>query len=163
MSDKYHQAAGFNPHLRVTLQTSAKLRHCLVIGYTLTTGLWLTLPVEAELKLAGSVLLLALAVRQICHGHCASNDQWPVQLQCLQHKNWRLYDPHGGYEDCLLESPAFITPWLLALTFRPASGRPLRLLVLDDMLPPAQFRQLRVRLLQSVHGHRDRAKIPGRQ
>ena len=57
--------------------------------------------------------------------------------------------------------PVFVSHRLVAVRFRTGRLAYRNLLVVGQRCAAEDFRRLRVRLIQSAHGNRDRAKIPG--
>jgi hypothetical protein len=76
-------------------------------------------------------------------------------------RGWRLQQSRGGWLEARPLVPVFVSARLVAVRFRVADGRRRSALVVADRCGVDDFRRLRVRLLQSAHGDRDRAEIPG--
>ena len=100
---------------------------------------------------------LLLAVPLFISGWHAWRDCSAVSPgRCIRRLVWGAGDRvelvwcDGTASTVQLQPHACVTPWLVVLRLRDASGRRHHLPVLPDMLPGSQFRRLRVRLRLEV-------------
>jgi hypothetical protein len=89
---------------------------------------------------------------------------WSVRaLAWDPQRGWKVRFRSGSWLNAELCTPVLVSEHLTAMRLRLPRWRYVRVLVVADRTASADFRRLRVRLLQSARGDRDRAKIPGSQ
>lgn len=150
----------FDRPLLAELGPSRQLWLLLALPHLLAAAVWLYLPLAWSLRLA-AVCLLAARLLYLLQLHLSASR--PSSIEALswdQRRGWRLRDACGRWRNAELQLPVFVSRRLVAVRFRSGRGR-CSVLVPADRLPADDFRRLRVRLLQSAHGHRDREDLPG--
>jgi hypothetical protein len=88
--------------------------------------------------------VLGFAIASVC-GTRHVLRRLPTALRFEPDVGWLIETETGGRLPVELDPP-WITPWLVALTLRPATGACHRLAVWPDMLAPGEHRRLRVDL-----------------
>ncbi len=76
-------------------------------------------------------------------------------------RGWRIRQARGDWLPAIPLPPVFVTWRLVAVRFRTGRFACRTALVVAERCDADDFRRLRVRLLQSAYGNRNRAKIPG--
>jgi hypothetical protein len=76
-------------------------------------------------------------------------------------RGWRIRQARGDWIGADPVLPVFVSHRLVAVRFRTGRFAYRNLLVVGQRCAADEFRRLRVRLIQSAYGNRDRAKIPG--
>jgi hypothetical protein len=76
-------------------------------------------------------------------------------------RGWRIRQARGDWLDAEPLLPMFVTRRLVAVRFRTGRCAYRTLLVVAQRCAADDFRRLRVRLIQSSHGDRNRAKVSG--
>jgi hypothetical protein len=76
-------------------------------------------------------------------------------------RGWRIRQARGDWLYAEPVPPVFVTRRLVAVRFRTGRFGCRSLLVVAQRCAADDFRRLRVRLIQSSHGDRNRAKVPG--
>ena len=75
-------------------------------------------------------------------------------------RGWQLCGPDAEWVPVTICLPVFVSFRLVAVRFRTGRCKTRTLVLPADRLCTNDFRRLRVRLLQSVHGDRDRKNLP---
>jgi len=78
-------------------------------------------------------------------------------------KGWQLRGPDNVWLPADMLVPVFVSHRLAAVRFRTGDFKKRTVVLFTDGLPANDFRRLRVRLMQSAHGDRDRKEIPARR
>ena len=111
-----------------------------------------------------AVLLLPLAVH-LGYLHGLHVGTWlpgaAAALSWDAQRGWRVRRTSGDWLEVWPVTPIFVSARLVAVRFKTTGWRRCSVVVVADRCDADAFRRLRVRLLQSAHGDRDRAKIPG--
>jgi hypothetical protein len=144
-------------------------------------------PLRVELRPSGLLLLVSLAVYvpavllclgpllpgvlliplglHFCYVHGTHIGAWlPTAVAALSWdagRGWRLRQTRGDWLAVEPVVPLFVSRRLVAVRFRAGRFRYRSVLVLTGRCAEDEFRRLRVRLLQSPYGDRNRAKVPG--
>jgi hypothetical protein len=105
----------------------------------LTVYAWLAYRLHIKVNLPYSVCALA----------------WDVQ------QGWQVRQRGNGWQPAELCMPVLVHYRIAALRVRLRRWRTISVVVVADRAGADDFRRLRVRLLQSAHGNRDRTKISG--
>ncbi len=152
---------GFGPALRIEWRPSRWLRTFVFSCYAAAALAWLCLPVGWAAKAAGLALLAAFLARD-CRFHLLGRHRRSVTaLEYSDRRGWRIRLADGRWLSLPVRRPVFVTHRLVIATFGERSWPVYRLLLCADAVDARLFRHLRVRLLQSAHGDRDRAQVPG--
>lgn len=147
----------FDRPLRVELGASGLLLSwalALYLGAALLC-LWAPLPGVLLLALgAHFAYLYCLHVRR-CLPFAVRAVSWDAA------RGWRLRQARGDWLAVTPLVPLFVSYRLVAVRFRCGRCSRRSLLVAAHSCPADDFRRLRVRLIQSAHGHRDRTQVSG--
>ncbi|WP_455235008.1 protein YgfX [Thiogranum longum] len=145
----------FDHPLQVELGFSLALLAAYATLYGVAGAAWLCVPVPWFTRLA-ICALLAFHFLYVYRLHVAAS------LRCAVHTlawdpvlGWRIRSRGGVWLRAELRSPVFVSRQLVAVRFRIGRFRSRSVIVVPDRLDAADFRRLRVRLLQSAHGYRD--------
>ena len=151
----------FDQPLQVELTPSRLLLSVLLLLYTLTAAAWLWVPLDGFVRLVLYGLLC---------GHCG----YLYLLHCRpvlrsavralawnSDGGWRIRCQSDEWLPASIVMPVFVSYRLVAVRFRVGRLMTRRVILVGDRIDRDDFRRLRVRLLQSAHGHRDRKKISG--
>jgi hypothetical protein len=153
----HNSSRKFDRPLRIELRSSPRLlRGCLALY--LVAGLsCLSAPVPG--------VLLVLLVLHFCHLYCTHIRMCvPTAICALSWdaaRGWRIRQARGDWIGADPVLPVFVSHRLVAVRFRTGRFAYRNLLVVGQRCAADEFRRLRVRLIQSAYGNRDRAKIPG--
>ncbi len=149
----------FDQPLSVELKPSRIFLSVLVSLYSLAVLAWWCVPLSVLTRL----LLTAVLTGHFFHLyrlHIAATSAASVQALCWDRvKGWQLRGPGTTVwfpAEMLL--PVFVSYRFAAVRFRIGRFTTRSAVLLADRLPANDFRRLRVRLLQSAHGDRDRIK-----
>lgn len=157
----HNSSNGFAPALRIEPRPSRRLTLYLVAGHTLAASVWLLQPLSLPPMLLG-LLLLGISLVHDWRLHVRATH--PCSIHLLEYHDeygWRLTLADGGRRTLVLRAPVFVTRHLVIAGFGKGLWPHCRLVLAADAVDARRFRHLRVRLLQSAHGHRDRTQIPG--
>ncbi len=151
---------GFAPALRLDWRPSRTLGRLLYGAHALAAALWLSMPLAWPYLAAGlGVLLLALRRdrrRHVLGCHPAA----VVAVEYRESGGWRLLTGDGHWHRLPLYRPVFVTRRLVIAAFGERPWRLRRLVLYADAVDARCFRHLRVRLIHSAHGDRDRTQVP---
>ena len=151
----------FDRPLQIELAQSRLLSGAWLILYTLAVGSLCSLPLDWPLRLCLFGLLTAYAgfvyrlhIRlDLPYSICAL--AWDVR------QGWQVRRRDGGWRRAELCLPVLVHYRFAALRVRFGRWRTMSVVIVGDRAGADDFRRLRVRLVQSAHGDRDRTKIPG--
>jgi hypothetical protein len=153
----HDSSKAFDRPLRVELGPSPLLLRVGLAVYLTAAALCLG-------SLLPMVLLLPLALH-FGYLHGLHVGAWlPGAVAALSwdpQRGWRVRRSGGDWLEVWPMAPTFVSARLVAVRFKTGGWRRCSALVVADRCDADDFRRLRVRLLQSAHGHRDRTKIPG--
>ena len=147
----------FDRPLRVELRAS---RHLLLasLGLYLAAALacwWAPVPAA----------LLVVPVVHFAYLYCSHVQPClPTAICALSWdpvRGWRIRQARGDWLDAEPVQPVFVTRGLVAVRFRTGRCGYRTLLLVAQRCAADDFRRLRVRLIQSSHGDRNRTKISG--
>ena len=153
----HNSSRKFDRPLRVELRTS---RHLLLasLGLYLAAALacwWAPVPAA----------LLVVPVVHFAHLYCSHVQPClPTAICALSWdaaRGWRIRQARGDWIDADPVLPVFVSHRLVAVRFRTGRLAYRNLLVVGQRCAADDFRRLRVRLIQSSHGDRNRKKISG--
>jgi hypothetical protein len=117
------------------------------------------------LFLPGSAVLLTLLVLHGCYLYCTHIALClPGAIRALswdRQRGWRVRLASGAWLGAEPLAPVFVNYRLVAARFRTGRLGSRSALVVAERCTADDFRRLRVRLIQSAHGDRNRAKVPG--
>lgn len=151
----------FDQPLRVDLGASRRL---LLVGGTLH-GAALAFCVWAPLPPLPTITVSVLLVIHFLYVYCFHIDPChPLAIESLSWdatRGWRIGRRQGGWQTATVVSPAFVSHHLVAVRFRTGALCTRRVVLVSDRLDRDEFRRIRVRLLQSANGDRNRTQIPG--
>ncbi|HHO69591.1 MAG TPA: hypothetical protein ENK12_11205 [Gammaproteobacteria bacterium] len=151
---------GFAPALRIDWRPSRSLARLLYGAHALAAVLWLSLPLAWPYRAAGLGILL-LALRRDRRRHVLGCH--PAAVTAIEYRagaGWRVRGGDGRWRCVPLYRPVFVTPWLVIAAFGERPWRLRRLVLCADAVEARRFRHLRVRLIHSAHGDRDRTQVP---
>jgi hypothetical protein len=147
----------FDRPLRVELRASGRLL-LASLGLYLAAALacwWAPLPAA----------LLVVPVVHFVYLYCSHIRPCVARAICALSwdpvRGWRIRQARGDWLDAEPVLPVLVTRRLVAVRFRTGHCGYRTLLVVAQCCAADDFRRLRVRLIQSSHGDRNRAKIPG--
>jgi hypothetical protein len=147
----------FDRPLRVELRASG---HLLLVSL----GLYLAAALACWWAPASAALLAVLVVH-FAYLYCSHIQPCLPSAICALSwdpvRGWRIRQVRGDWLDAEPVLPVFVTRRLVAARFRTGRWRYCTLLVVAQRCAADDFRRLRVRLIQSSHGDRNRAKVPG--
>lgn len=112
---------------------------CISLLGLLTAYGWFAYRLHIRLDLPNSIRALAWDARQ----------------------GWQLRRRARGWQSVELCLPVLVTYRVVALRLQLGRWHRVSVIVVADRTDTDDFRRLRVRLLQSAHGDRDRTKVPG--
>lgn len=128
----------------------------LVSLHVLVAAAWWQLPLSPWARALVSIVLAAHFVH-LYRQHITGSSATAVKaLSWDRTRGWRLCSTDTGWVSAQPCFPVFVSYHLVAVRFRIARFRTCTLALSADRLGADDFRRLRVRLLQSVHGDRDR-------
>ena len=151
----------FDQALRVELAPSRLLAAAWLSLNGLAAGglLYLSLPWPVRLGLVGALCLYAWFGYRL---HVSLSLPWSVRaLAWDRAQGWRVRLRCGDWRRAELCTPVLVSHRIAALHLRLQRFRYARVVIVSDRTADDDFRRLRVHLLQSVRGDRDRKKIPG--
>jgi hypothetical protein len=157
----HNSSPEFDRPLQVELQTSRLLLGAALLLYlaALLSCVWAPLPGAWRAGLCG---LLCLHFVFVYRRHIVGRAPqavcglaWDVQ------RGWRIRGPRGDWQQAGLCTPVFVSHRLAVARFRTGRRRSRSVMLVADRAGVEDFRRLRVRLIQSAHGDRDRTQIPG--
>ena len=147
----------FDRPLRVELRAS---RHLLLVSL----GLYLAAALACWWAPASAALLAVLVVH-FAYLYCSHiHPCLPTAIRALSWdavRGWRIRQARGDWLGAEPVLPVFVTRRLVVVRFRTGRCGYRTLLVVAQRCAADDFRRLRVCLIQSSHGDRNRAKIPG--
>ena len=153
----HNSSRKFDRPLAVELESSGLLLQGGLVLY-LAAGLlclWSPLP---------GVLAVLLALH-FCYFYCMHIRRClPFAIRAVSWdpvRGWRLRLARGEWLAVTPQVPLFVSYRLVAVRFRCGSFGRCSLLVVANSCAVDDFRRLRVRLIQSAHGDRDRTEVPG--
>ncbi|MFQ5645123.1 MAG: protein YgfX [Thiogranum sp.] len=150
----------FDQPLRIEPGRSRTLFAVLVLLYALAIAAWWCVPLSVLTRL----LLSAVLAGHFCYlyrVHIAATAKVSVRVLCWDRtRGWRLCGPDAAWSPAVVLLPVFVSYRLAAVRFRTGRFKTRTLVLCADRLPANDFRRLRVRLLQSAHGDRNRKKVP---
>ncbi|HED18806.1 MAG TPA: hypothetical protein ENI74_04805 [Gammaproteobacteria bacterium] len=150
----------FDQPLSIELSPSRFYLSVLVSLYSLAILAWWNVPLSGPVRLLLTVLLVTHFLH-LYRRHIAATSTASVQaLSWDRLKGWQLRGPDAEWLPAELLLPVFVSYRVAAARFRSGRSRTRTVLLFADRLPANDFRRLRVRLLQSAHGNRDRKKVP---
>ncbi len=153
----HNSSKRFDRPLRVELAPSRLLLlACLALHLAAAVAcLWTPAP---------GVLLVVLALH-LCYVYCIHIGMClPTAIGVVSWdatRGWRIRQVRGDWLCAEPVFPVFVSQRLVAVRFRCGRLSYRSLLVVAQRCAADDFRRLRVRLIQSAHGDRDRAKVPG--
>ena len=149
----------FDQPLRIEPGRSRTFLTVLVVLYALAVVAWWCVP----LPVLSQLLLTAVLAGHFIHlyrVHIAAVSATSVHaLRWDRARGWQLYGPDEVWVPVTLQLPVYVSQRVAAVRFRIGRFRTRTLVLPADSLPANDFRRLRVRLLQSAHGDRDRKNI----
>lgn len=150
----------FDRPLRIELRHSRLLALTWLLLYLLAAGGLYSLALDWPLRVGLLIVLSAYAwfnyrlhVR-LDLAHSVSALDWDSR------RGWRIRRA-GGWEKAEVCTPVLVTRQIAALRLRRSRWNTFSVLITGDRTDADEFRRLRVRLIQSAHGDRNRKKIPG--
>jgi hypothetical protein len=153
----------FDQPLRVEFKPSRIYLSLLVSLYSLAVMAWWCVPLSGQPRLLVTVLL-AGHFFHLYRLHIAVTAAASVQaLSWERMQGWQVRGPDAVWLPAELLLPVFVSHRLAAVRFRTGRFRTRSVVLFADCLPANDFRRLRVRLLQSAYGDRDRKKVPAEQ
>jgi len=109
--------------------------------------------------------LAALLVLHFCFVYCLHVRRClPFAVRAVSWdavRGWRIRSARGQWLAVSPVPPVFVSYRLVAVRLRCGRFRRRSLLVVAGSCPVDDFRRLRVRLIQSAHGDRDRTEVSG--
>ncbi len=150
----------FDRPLRIELRYSRLLALIWLLLYALAAGGLYSLALDWPMRVG---LLLVLSVYawfnyrlhiKLDLAHSVSALDWDSR------RGWRIRRA-GSWEQAEVCTPVLVTRRIAALRLRRSRWNRLSVLITGDRTDADEFRRLRVRLIQSAHGDRNRKKIPG--
>jgi hypothetical protein len=151
----------FDQPLQIELEPSRQLARLSLVVHMLGGLAWLLVTFPVIYKLAALIFISGHA-RYFHQLQIAANSASSVSgIAWDKKRGWRVYNPAKGWQTAVLQMPVCVTPRLVAARFRVSRFRCCSAVIVGDRLAGDKFRRLRVRLLQSTRGHRNRAQIPG--
>ena len=131
----------------------------LVSLYVLAAVAWWQTPLATWMRWLVSTVLTAHFV-YLYRLHITGTSTAAVRaLRWDRAQGWRLRNADASWVSAQLCIPVFVSYHLVAVRFRTGRFRTRTLALSADRLGADDFRRLRVRLLQSVHGDRDRKDL----
>ncbi|GMQ89067.1 MAG: hypothetical protein BMS9Abin09_0514 [Gammaproteobacteria bacterium] len=149
----------FDQPLSVELSPSRFYLSVLVSLYSLAILAWWNVPLSGLARLLLTVLLTGHFFHLYREYISATSAASVQALSWDRVRGWRLRGPDTVWLPADMLVPVFVSYRLAAVRFRTGRFRTRTVLLFPDRLPANDFRRLRVRLLQSAHGDRDRKKI----
>jgi hypothetical protein len=151
----------FDRPLRVELRASRLLRRAGLLLYPGAALSSLCLPLHAA-WCAALWGVLGLNFLLVYRRHIAASAPTAIDgLAWDARRAWRIRGPQGDWRNATLCTPVFVSYRLAVARFRSGRWFSRSVIVVPDRLDREQFRRLRVRLIQSAHGDRDRTEISG--
>ena len=151
----------FDRPLRVELRASRLLLGAGLALYALAALSCALLPLHGAWR-AGLCSLLCLHFVRVYRLHIAASLSRAIcALDWDARRGWRVRNPGGDWQRVTLCTPVFVSYRLVVARFRSGRWRSRSVMVVSDRTDADDFRRLRVCLIQSAHGDRDRTKIPG--
>ncbi|GEM_PF-1088454 len=146
----------FDQPLQIEPRASRAMRAVLVSLHVLAAAAWWQLPLSLWARALVSIVL-AVHFVHLYRLHITASSATAVKaLSWDRARGWRLCSVHTSWVSAQLCIPVFVSYHLVVVRFRTARFRTCTLALSADRLGADDFRRLRVRLLQSVHGDRDR-------
>ena len=153
----------FDQPLRVEFRPSRIFLSLLVSLYSLAVMAWWCVPLSGLPRLLLTVLLTGHFFH-LYRLHIAVTSAASVQaLSWERMHGWQVRGPDAKWLPAELLLPVFVSHRLAAVRFRTGRFKTRSIVLFADRFPANDFRRLRVRLLQSAYGDRDRKKVPAEQ
>lgn len=153
----HNSSRKFDRPLRVELGCSRQLLLTCLALYLPAALCCLWTPMPA--------LLLVLLALHFCYVYCMHIAMCLPTAICAiswdATRGWRLRQARGDWLAVEPLLPVFVSHRLVAARFRTGRLGYRSLVVVGQRCAVDDFRRLRVRLIQSAHGDRNRAKVPG--
>lgn len=149
---------GFSSHLNISIRPSGRVRRLRVLVYVLAASGWLLFPVPGATRLVALCLVTGYITGALL---LHARRRRVSALSYAPKRGWRLHFTDGGGQYLPLRLPVYVTPWLVIARFGTRSGSTRCLVIAVDSADAVSFRHLRVRLLQSAYGDRNREEVPG--
>lgn len=156
----HNSSQRFDRPLQVELRASRLLFGAALLLYlaALLCCVWAPLPGAWRAAMCG---LLCLHFVSVCRRHIVScAPQAVCGLAWDLQRGWRIRGPRGDWQQAALCTPVFVSYRLAVARFRSGRWRSRSVMLVADRAGDEDFRRLRVRLIQSAHGDRDRTQIP---
>ncbi|MCO6411147.1 MAG: hypothetical protein J5I92_00225 [Thiogranum sp.] len=156
----HNSSQRFDRPLQVELRASRLLFGVALLLYlaALLSCAWAPLPGAWRAGLCG---LLCLHFVFVCRHHLISSAPRAVRgLAWDLQRGWRIRGPREDWQQVALCTPVFVSYRLAVARFRCGRWRTRSVMLVADRAGDEDFRRLRVRLIQSTHGDRDRTQVP---
>ena len=136
---------GSGPPLQIELRASPLLTVYLLLLLAMSLSAIALAEADMLFRLLLAVAVFAVVIRALCFQAWRVADDALVQLVWTADGQWTARTRHGDSENLQLAADSYWHARMLVLNFT-AGGRRKSIVLLPDMLRPAVFRQLRVRL-----------------
>ena len=157
----HNSSQGFDRPLRIELRASRRLLGAALLLYLAALLSCLRMPLAPGWR-AGLCVLLCLHFVFVYRRHIVASATQAVRgLAWDAQRGWRIKGPRGEWRQATLCTPVFVSYRLAVARFRTRRRGSRSVMLLADRAGVDDFRRLRVRLIQSAHGDRDRTQIPG--
>ncbi|MEE9422873.1 MAG: protein YgfX [Gammaproteobacteria bacterium] len=148
-----NQNGKFTTNLRVEVKSSASYRILLIACYSLSGIICLTLSLNLIVKLTLCLGSIVYGLYLTFYRHGSNNKSRISQIEYSDQQGWRLIFANNNQVNTELRLPVFVTTFLVIARFGSGLTPRYTLVIPFDAVDSHSFRQLRVRLLQSAHGH----------
>ncbi len=146
----------FKTTLGVDIGLSTLLRGLLIICYSLTGILCLVLSLDLLVRIGLCLLSIAYGLYLILYQFGPLNESRVRRIIYTNNQGWCLLFASGGQVTTHLHLPVFVTRFLVIARFGGGIIPQYCVVIPADAVERTVFRHLRVRLLQSAHGNRNR-------
>lgn len=151
------QRRAFTSALRVDIGLSPVLRLVLLCCYGFTGVLCLTLALEATTRIVLCLGSMSYGL-YLARYPFGSKSRFRVKrIEYSASQGWQLLLSSGDRVPGSLQLPVFVTRFLVIARFGQGLFPEHTVVIPADAVEFHAYRHLRVRLLQSAHGHRNRA------
>ena len=143
----------FTTTLRVDIKSSTVYRILLITCYSLSGIACLTLSLDLFIKLAVCCLSIIYGLYLAFYKYGPNNKSRIDQVEYSYQQGWRLIFANNNQVNTELRLPVFVSTFLVIARFGDGLIPRYTLVIPVDAVDSRSFRHLRVRLLQSAHGH----------